>query len=272
MSDLNPTTATPAQIDTVLFPLWEQLARAESDLAVYTHKAVWDGRRPILEPKTDAELAQLPSWDRQQMSQVQARLQAAQTAAAPLEEEHQRRGGWTRVWLVTNEDGHVHRTRRCSTCHTTTQFALVADLSGLTEDEIIERIGCTACTVCYPTAPTHPAWARTEREAADTKAAQQAERQAAADAKAAKQAAQAISHPDGQPLNDWLGDPIRTLRAARVELTDLAEERLGGWGNPNNREARTRLERRVAEAVAAKEAKTVDQVIGEAEQRARRRR
>jgi hypothetical protein len=272
MSDLNPTPATPALIDTALFPLWERIAREQEHLRFYTHTQVRLGRRTIPEPKTDAELAQMPSWDRQQMDQVEARLQAAQTVAAPLEEEYQRRGGWTRVWLVTNEDGHVHRRRSCPTCHPTTQVALVADLSGLTEDAIIERIGCAACTVCYPTAPTHPAWARSEREAADAKAARQAERQATADAKAAKKAANAITAPDGSHLESWWGDRITTVRAARSELTDEAEDRLGGWGTPDKAAAKAAAARRIAEALAAKLGTTVEQELADAEQRARSRR
>jgi hypothetical protein len=272
MSDLNPTTATPVQIDTALFPLWERIAREQDHLRCYTHKRVRVGRRTAVEPKTDVELARMAPWDREQMTQVESRLRAAQTAAAPLEEEYQRRGGWPRVWRVTNEDGHVHRHRSCPTCHATTQFELRADLSGLDEDAIIERIGCTACTVCYPTAPTHPAWARTEREAADAKAARQAERQGAAAAKAAKKAANAIAAPDGSRLESWWGDRITTVRQARSELTDEAEERLGGWGNPDKAAAKAAAARRIAEALAAKFGTSVEQELADAEQRARRRR
>lgn len=68
------------------------------------------------------------------------------------------RGGWERVYLVQNHDGHYHRTTACSTCFATTRFAWVPTLSDKTEDEIIAATGHMACTVCWPNAPVHPAF------------------------------------------------------------------------------------------------------------------
>ena len=62
-------------------------------------------------------------------------------------------GGWQRFFLVTNTNGHIHATRACQTCFTTTQFAWLPGLSGLTEADAVAEHGPRLCTVCFPTAP-----------------------------------------------------------------------------------------------------------------------
>jgi hypothetical protein len=265
----DPTTATPAEIDAALFPVWERIARARDQLRAYTHKRVPGSySRTYREPKTDAEMAAMPAYDQREMAAVQARLDEALADAAPLEAEFDRRGGWTRVFLVTNENGHVHSSMNCSTCFPTTQFALVPALSGLSEDAIIDSIGDTACTVCYPTAPTHPAWARSAAARVDEKAARRTAREEAAAARAAKRAANAITAPDGSPLTSWWGDRIDTVREARMELTDEAEARLGGWANADNAAAQAEAAQRIADALAAKLDTTAAQELADAEKRA----
>lgn len=61
--------------------------------------------------------------------------------------------GWNRYFLVTSSAGHVHRSMRCSTCHLTTTFAPVVDLSGLDDATAVEALGDSLCTVCFPEAP-----------------------------------------------------------------------------------------------------------------------
>lgn len=74
------------------------------------------------------------------------------------------RGGWTRAYLVTNANGHVHKSMDCSTCFEPrydqygaykpgTQYAWLPELSDHDEAEIIAAAGSDACTVCYPNAP-----------------------------------------------------------------------------------------------------------------------
>lgn len=62
--------------------------------------------------------------------------------------------GWDRYWLVTSSDGHVHRSRNCTTCYDTTRYALIPTLSGGTLDETVALVGPALCSVCYPLAPT----------------------------------------------------------------------------------------------------------------------
>jgi hypothetical protein len=84
------------------------------------------------------------------------------------------RGGWERVYLVTNHDGHYHRTMACSTTYSTTRWAWVPTLSDKTEDEVIAAVADRACTVCWPNAPRHPKFIEAERNR-ETRAAEEAE-------------------------------------------------------------------------------------------------
>lgn len=61
--------------------------------------------------------------------------------------------GWSRFFLVTNANGHIHSSMHCSTCHPTTSFAWLPTLSGLTEAEAVAEHGTILCSVCYPSAP-----------------------------------------------------------------------------------------------------------------------
>lgn len=70
-----------------------------------------------------------------------------------LEEAFRIRGGWNRVFLVSNANGHVHSSTDCSTCRPTTQYAWLTDYSGADEDSIVRDAGHRACTTCYPSAP-----------------------------------------------------------------------------------------------------------------------
>jgi len=62
--------------------------------------------------------------------------------------------GWSRFFLVTNTNGHIHSSRDCSTCNDKTNFAWITTLSGLKEKDAVEQEGEILCTVCYPTAPS----------------------------------------------------------------------------------------------------------------------
>ena len=100
------------------------------------------------------------------------------------------------------------------------------------------------------------------------------ERAAAKVERDAKKLAKAIL-PTGEPLKipTWMGsngnvryDHIQSLVAARTKLTDYC----GGWfrsGSEFDQQAKEML----AEAIAAKEEKTVEQVLDEATKRAAKR-
>lgn len=63
------------------------------------------------------------------------------------------RGGWSRFFLVSSNNGHIHSSMHCSTCRPTTQFGWLPEVSGKTEEEAVAAHGAMLCTVCFPSAP-----------------------------------------------------------------------------------------------------------------------
>lgn len=125
--------------------------------------------------------------------------QAIVDARDPYEKEYNRRGGWTRAFLVVSSaGGHVHREMSCGTCRPSTQFNWVTEFSDKSESEIVEAAGERACTQCFPSAPVEvlnrPTRIFSEEER-DQHAARE-QRASAAQEKKAKQIANALT-PDG---------------------------------------------------------------------------
>lgn len=79
-------------------------------------------------------------------------IERLKAEAAPDEAEYNEKQ-WSRFFLVTNSNGHIHSSMNCSTCHITTAFAWLPDLSGLTEKDAVDAHGPHLCTVCFPSAP-----------------------------------------------------------------------------------------------------------------------
>ncbi len=75
-------------------------------------------------------------------------LEAARRVASELELLYT---GWARFFIVPG--GHIHSSRRCSTCYVTTMFGWLPALSGLTEADAVAAHGPLLCSVCYPSAP-----------------------------------------------------------------------------------------------------------------------
>jgi hypothetical protein len=177
---VNLTTATPAEIDAKLAELYVRQNAAEASLAVIMgdiHRYAGDkgrkvrGRGTVYNLTDDeaiaavVELSAGDSYDAENAERILlsrfdklAQIEGAQTDAKPLDAEFNRRGGWSRFFLVTSSNGHIHSSMNCSTCHVTTAFAWLPDASGQTmADAIAERdkLGSAAilCTVCFPDAP-----------------------------------------------------------------------------------------------------------------------
>lgn len=144
MTDL--TTMTPPDIDAILNDLSHQraklIARAES-----LHTAAHHART-----------GRFPDEDRAARFDAQADEYTPQITAIadqikPYNDEFDRRGGWTRAFLVQNTGGHVHSSMNCSTCYPTTRYTWLAAYSGKDEEQIVYAAGEIACTTCYPSAP-----------------------------------------------------------------------------------------------------------------------
>lgn len=152
-----------------------------------------------------------------------ANLAKAQNETIPLttqynqcQDEFNRRGGWTRFWIVTNATGHIHSSMSCSTCFPTTQYAWLPDLSGMNDGQVVELAGKMACTNCFPDAPVETRNRPSQIEEPERKAAREA-REAKAAEKAAKTALKAITNPDGSEIKlagKW-GERITTEYSAQ---------------------------------------------------------
>jgi len=109
----------------------------------------------------DAKMAAHKVWTaakegQDALDRLVAARQALAVIEATIEDLETSYTGWTRAYLVTNSNGHIHSSMACSTCNRgndATQFAWVTDFSDHNEAEIVAAAGWRACSVCYPTAP-----------------------------------------------------------------------------------------------------------------------
>lgn len=203
-------TQTPAQIDATRAEVFGKTATAKARRSM-----VLDNMHRMAEPsvrfgrawtKTDAEAiaavetmatrtdhtARPAERALESLRQFDADLAALAAEAAPLNAEFERRGGWTRAFLVTNGNGHVHSTMNCSTCNRgrrATEFQWMTDFSAMDEAEIVAAAGWRACTVCYPTAPVGDATSLPTRMFSDADKAKEAAKAEREAAKAARDAA-----------------------------------------------------------------------------------
>lgn len=186
------TTATPVEIDTVLAEIMKKAAtlQASYDYEIAAAREIEKGVA-----KFEAGDMRYSGWSLDEAAEHRAAADKIATQilildeeARPLNEEFERRGGWTRAFLATSTNGHIHSSRSCSTCRFTTTFYWFTDLSGHDEAEIVTKAGSDACTVCYPSAPVNDLKRPRSIFSDDEKAAQQARDERAA-AKAAKDAA-----------------------------------------------------------------------------------
>ena len=167
-----PVAATriEAEIDTALAELHRQhdvaAAKAQSALDSLHYVA---GDRPRYRTRTirewgmtrEAVLAFVPPanapWKVAEHSRSLASYQAAVAESARLssaiEEQNKLYTGWSRFFLVTQANGHIHNSMGCSTCYPTTQFSWLPTLSGLTEADAVAEHGPRLCSVCFPSAP-----------------------------------------------------------------------------------------------------------------------
>jgi hypothetical protein len=255
MADL--ANQTPIEIDTVIAKLERQLARAifgHGATMERLHSAVGDDKERlgrghyVWKLSTDATLAKADEiiasghYRRDRVTEVLEQLRAADAEIRgihvdldPRHAEFTRRGGWTRAFIVLNTNGHVHKDFHCHTCRPTTAYGWLPQLSGLTEDEIVQAAGSDACTACYPSAPVDRLPARTafsaeEREEQEAAAATKAEK----DARAAAKAAKAIANPDGTPLkfDGWTLPTVVTAQNTYVDRLayDMACIQAGNTG------------------------------------------
>lgn len=142
-----------------VLPAEASLARAEDKAQPY-YGAPGSRDRYIAERKSRVE-------------EARAELKAILAEQLPLHQEFDRRGGWTRYYLVVPyRDGHVHRELHCSTCHPTTRYSWLPALSACDEGVMVDEYGDRACAVCFPGVLSHPAYLKAEAARAELERAE----------------------------------------------------------------------------------------------------
>lgn len=217
-------TATPKDIDTSLAALYGKVDPLYSERT----RIVATLKNPSYHGLTTSGVARR----NERLVAVTTQIEQLQREILPLNEEFHRRP-WNRYFIVLG--GHVHRGMSCSTCHPTTKYGWLPELSGCDESEMVREYGETACTVCFPDAPSMwKAMGSPKGKLAREQDAARAEREAKRAAVAAKKAAKAITNPDGSPLKTPLSIwPIKTVSEAKSELKHAADLVIGADTTPN---------------------------------------
>lgn len=163
---------TPVEIDTELNKLYFEKDRAVNNVEIYAWLA--------LKTKDEARAA----LHRERSEKWDAEANRLVALIRPLQQEFVDRGGWTRYWLVTNSNGHVHHTQHCTTTYAGTSFAWLTQYSGMPKADLVELAGEKACTVCFPDAPVDvlKRTSRVKTPEQDAREAKKAEKKAAAEA------------------------------------------------------------------------------------------
>lgn len=259
MTDL--TTWTPKMIDATLDALWTKMeirrvALAHERLMLQSCQPGTDRAR-----RADARITELT-----------AELKALVEQAAPYADEYSRRP-WKRYFLVTNQNGHVHRGMHCSTCFPTTTYGWLVELADCDERAMVAEYGEQACTVCFPDAPTFKGFGDGTSAVARRTAAEKAERAAEKAERARVKAEKAITDVDGGTLRLRRGEPIATLVSARNRAVELLVDILAshrGATNPRPEVVAEYLSdaEHLMRAIAAKLGRTFEDVREELEAKA----
>jgi hypothetical protein len=203
---------TPIEIDTALAELYDK----QYDLRVSIMRAEDDikfGEKYY--PNNDARKANAVA----RLDLLLGKLAILKAEIAEIEKLYT---GWTRAFLVSNANGHIHSTMSCATCFPTTRFLWLPNLSGEDKMKIAELAGESACTVCYPDAPSEYFLRKSQLE--DPKKVQaREEREAKKKERDAKKLLTGITNPDGTPLvirERRYSNTIKTERTAQTWAVD----------------------------------------------------
>jgi len=254
--------ATPAEIDTQLAEIYGRYyakrgAATEAQAAAARYDLRSKPGARFESPGYEKHYAELRHEAIETANALLAEATVILAEAAPYDAEFDRRGTWTRAFLVDNTNGHVHRTMACGTCHATTQFTWITEFSGRTETEVVEAAGEKACTVCYPTAPVDVLRRPSTIEAPARRAAR-LERDAKKAARDAARAAKAITAADGGKLLDTHRFEIKTIVTAWNTVVDIVFSH-----RVYNYPAHTETVTAITEALAARLDRTVEDITAE---------
>lgn len=113
------------------------------------------------------------------LQRAKQHLEVARQNESVFQEEFRLRHGWNRVWLGKN--GQMHTDQSCAG----SDAQILSFLSGLSQEDILDRVWQDACPDCFKGLSSHPAWQ-----------AHQKEIKAQADCPGSRRKAQAGSCPD----------------------------------------------------------------------------
>jgi hypothetical protein len=261
---------TPVNVDTILADLYYQRFAIRSDQAADVRSLERANQRIKNHPENGN-----PQWletynkDKetytQRIQEKQKLINEILDEETAYEAEYERRGRWTRAFIVRNGNGHIHKTMNCSTCYPTTSFGWLTDYSGKNEAGVIEDAGEKACTVCYPDAPVEVRNRPSKIEDPELRE-KRIERENAKLARDAKKALTGITTPDGEPLHieSYYG-VVKTARTAEIEavarVVDLKvfDANLYGNRDPERRQRYADDHKKLIEALAHKFGKTEEE-------------
>jgi hypothetical protein len=276
---MNIATATPAEIDFELNRIDGEVGQLDANIERW-------GK--VLDRAASATPGSYEShyYTPEKVAEAEREIVAASAARADLMTEQEPLNAryaaerWNRYYLVTNTNGHVHTSTRCRTCFVTTQFAWLTEQSGMSHDDLTDLAGELSCAECFPNLPPE-IMAKKTRIEDPAKRKTRLEREAAKAERDAKKLAKALL-PDGSTLRVEIGirerfsskakamvpyvetKTLETLAQARTWLTD-------SYWYSNGYSYPAAARQTIAEAVAAKEGKTVETVLAEAQKRAAKR-
>ncbi|MFE9412290.1 hypothetical protein ACFYN0_26380 [Streptomyces sp. NPDC006704] len=142
---------------------WDRLQRALGERKVRRGRSMdWSLGRDEAEEKARLALQEGSGSElyRSELSKVLDAMDALGTEMVKLNQgprkvlgsEWERRGGWSRFFLV--EDGHIHRSQSCFTLRIMTRLAWQPHLSGRSDEEAVAELGPFLCSHCFRDAPT----------------------------------------------------------------------------------------------------------------------
>jgi len=235
---LTDLAAHPHTFDDLLadrYRAWEQAGRQHEGAGDRIHSVAEDRRegrqrlwrRTMGEVMQTARIMAAAGESRHGIDPAQAlayyettgsEVAAALLAVTQMEDIYRRPGNrWQRFFPCGNRDGHIHASYRdCPTVRWSTPMAWRPDLSGLTVDEAVEKLGPALCSVCFPAAPVEQR-SMTLGQVADERT--RAEREAARAARqAVKDAKQLRMIEQFRDTSGWVTTVAGALKVLRDEV------------------------------------------------------
>lgn len=166
------------------------------------------------------------------------KIEELRGCVALLDAEHDRRGGWTRVFLTIADDPPLAHAALACPAAAGREHVRVPDWSGHAVAEIVEAAGARACPTCYPDVPYH----LRARQTRILSHAERVQRQATGVAPVATAAGPAMgfTNVQGQPVVTPDGQVLRTVGAAVDEYARHAAQIR--WHGANGRRSGSTIE------------------------------